>query len=208
METAFINRIDTGVITINRKYAKRFMSGRSEEKNDVNGYENFKEAGRDIEILVDLVWVSGTPSLQIPYLLSLALLVLTFVPSFPPAPRTMFRLLRKLDIAFASLLQGRDLDTGEALPGFTGGRGVSATEKVRIKGLVEKTRVTVVDILNKGGLIDEDEEGEDSISQAENDPYGLDEISHVDMDVARVYDRTIVELGDTLGGPSLGIPDK
>ncbi len=122
----------------------------------------------------------------------------------------MFRLLAKLDFAFSSLLQGRDVDTGEPLPGFEGGRRLSGTEKVRIKGLVERTRVCVVGVMNSGEFDREDVEGESSRSgddsmaeqnAVEDEPDG----GEWDMEVARVYDRTIVELGDTLGGSPIGI---
>lgn len=156
------------------------------------GYQNFKEAGGDIEKLVEVVWISGTPSLQIPNLLNLALLTVTFIPVFsPPSPRTMFRLLAKLDAAFASLLQGHDVESGEPLPGFESRRNiVSGTEKVRIKSLIEKTRVVVTEKMGESGAVDEEEMDMDGL----DDEYG--------MDVARVYDRTMVELGDEIGATS------
>lgn len=141
-------------------------------------------------------------SLQIPYLLSLALLAVTYIPSFPPAPRSMFRLLEKLDVAFASLVQGKDAETGETLPGFEGRRGVSGTEKVRIKSLIERTRVVVVEVMTRGEYEIEEESGEGG----DEDMMDLDAETDFAMEVARVYDRTLVELGDTLGGPSIGIP--
>ena len=119
----------------------------------------------------------------------------------------MFRVLKRLDFAFASLIQGKDLDNGELLPGFGGGRGVSGTEKVRIQSLVERTRVTVVEVMGSGEHeMDEDDEHGDETGDEQN---GLDFDSGTDlnMDIARVYDRTIVQLGDSLGGPSIGIPE-
>src|ERR1700761_184162 len=91
-------------------------------------------------------------SLQVPYLLTLASLVTQYLPSFPAAPRATFKLLSKLDLAFASLLQGRHVETGEALPGFERGKVVSGTEKVRMKSLVDQTRMTVIHVIgNVGG---------------------------------------------------------
>lgn len=57
-------------------------------------------------------------SLQIPYFLNIAGAVSTYMAAFPPAPIATFQVLRKLDHAFASLLMGRDVDSGEGLPGF------------------------------------------------------------------------------------------
>lgn len=134
------------------------------------------------------------------------MLVLQHIPSFPPAPRAMFRVIRKLDYAFASLIMGQDLDTGATLPGLAMGRSVSPTEKVRIKSLAEATRIVVVKAMNSSEFEDEDGDAQDR-EAGETDPDGdHDMLSEVDdpgeendMEVARVYNRTLVELGDTIG---------
>lgn len=178
-----------------------------------------KEACRDIRELVDIIWVSGTPGLQVPYLISLALLVGNVVTAMPPSPRSLFRLLGKLDHAFASLIQGRDVESGEVLPGFEGRRGVSGTEKVRIRSLVERTRVGVVESFKRGEFEFEGvEEDGDRMEVEEDDDGGLvlengdpnaeedeEEDDSFDMQLARVYDRTIQELGDSLEEPGIGI---
>lgn len=163
-----------------------------------------------------LTWLRWTASLQIPYLLTLSLMLNTYLTSFPFAPRPMFHLLRKIDIAFSSLLQGRDVETGEVLPGFEGrGRRVSQTEKVRIKGVVERTRVSVVEVAGKGEeSVDgttQDGIAEDSnmgMSVTEDEGYAevgeMDRYESWEMGVARVYERTVVELGETLGGDGIG----
>jgi hypothetical protein len=162
--------------------------------------------------------------------LSVALLVSTFVAELPPAPRSMFRLLSKLDVAFASLLQGRNTETGEVLPGFAGfvGRGVSGTEKVRLKSIVDRTRIHVVEALSHGvaDVEDEDDSMVDIPTESEDDPddfnmaattdddadtvrgatSGVREVQgDWDMHIAKVYDKILVELGDTLGGAPIGI---
>lgn len=154
-------------------------------------------------------------ALQISYLLNIASLLDECLPSFAFAPRPTFRLLRKIDVAFASLLQGRDAETGEVLPGFAGGgRKASQTEKVRIRGVVERTRVHVVEVAGKvGGSLDgmaqesgaEESNLEDvglSMTEEEEDVDmdGSGEHASWEMEVARVYERTIVELGESLGG--------
>lgn len=167
-------------------------------------------------------------SLQIPQLLSLALLTLTFIPAFPPSPHPLFHLLDKLDSAFASLILGQDVQTGEPLPVPTesGRRGkVNGTEKVRIKSLVERTRVCVVEVLSGSGVFEwdggEEEEGGADVmdsgdkdvateTEAETDVEGMgmdidEEVVRWDMEIARVYARTLNELGDELVGPHIGI---
>ncbi|KAF7197824.1 hypothetical protein HII31_00913 [Pseudocercospora fuligena] len=226
-EGAFIRYVDQQILHIQRRFAKRtspesaHLSNVDREKadswGDVKGYGSMKEACKDIEQLIDVIWVSGTPSLQVPYLISLALLLGNVVQAMPPTPKALFRLIEKLDHAFASLLQGRDVDSGERLPGFVGSRGVSGTEKVRIRSLVERTRINVVESLKKGEFEYEEAEPEqtdDDKMDTDTDVEGglvlegdgdAEDDDTLDMSIARVYDRTIQELGDSLEEPSLGI---
>lgn len=55
---------------ISRRYEKRFnadMEDSAAPKDEGSGYENFGEIARDLERVVDVVWVSGTrtPALKI-----------------------------------------------------------------------------------------------------------------------------------------------
>lgn len=227
-ESAFIRYVDSALLHIQRRFAKRTTPSHASLSNegrehadvwgDVKGYGSMKEACKDISELVGTVWVSGTPSLQVPYLINIALLLSSVIAGMPPTPRSLFRLLERLDHAFASLLQGRDVDTGEALPGFAGVRGVSGTEKVRVRSLVERTRVGVMEALKRGEF--EYEEPEESDAGGETMDMDTDDGELVlegnegpddeedddwDMQLARVYDRTIVELGDSLEAPNIGI---
>jgi hypothetical protein len=142
--------------------------------------------------------------------------------------------LNKLDLVFASLLQGRNLETGEILSGFDSGRAVSITEKVRIKSLVEQTRIRVVRVLGAEfgteasavGDVTENEMdtetdddygtgvgttrefGDDYDNDEEDDEDVFEESMETDrreINIAKVYDRTVVELGDVLGGTPIGI---
>jgi len=226
-ELAFRNYVDKHINAIQRKYAMKF-SGEDNEADEMGGgitvvnthnpmrpghtshveagYESFREVARDIEKVVEIVWVSGTPGLQIPYLLTLALLTVNYIPGFPAVPRTMFRLLDKLDSAFASLIQGKDIETGETLPGFLNRKGMSGTEKVRIKSLVERTRVTVVEVMSKGEYDVDIEEGQTEDEEDDDDILDYDAGTDFDMEIARVYDKALVELGDTLEGAAIGLP--
>ncbi|KAL1622490.1 hypothetical protein SLS54_005056 [Diplodia seriata] len=220
-ESAFIRYADERVRQMRRRYAKREGGGGGGGDNDVKGYGGLKEACRDVDALVDVVWVSGTPSLQIAYLLTLADLVNEYMKGFQPvAPAPLFRSLDKLDLAFASLLQGRDVETGDVLPGFEGGRGVNATEKVRINSMVHYARSGVVEVMLKYDpeMDDADEEDEETAEESGVDvdlgeaagDYGVDDDGDVegtwDMKTAKVYDRTLVELGDDLtNAPPIGL---
>ena len=226
-ESYFIRYVDRQILHIQRRFAKRTTpSGnglsdvdrdKADAWHDVKGYTSMREPCKDIEKLLREVWVSGTPSLQVPYLIGLAMLVTTIVPAMPPTPKNLFRLLATLDHAFASLIQGSDIETGERLPGFEGRKGVNGTEKVRIRSLVERTRVAVVEAFKKGEFDFEEPEEEDSeqmeIDDVDDGALVLEgddfddgeEDDSWDMQLARVYDHTMVELGDSLEEPSIGI---
>lgn len=228
-ESAFIRYVDDRLLQIQRRFAKRetpSVNGDDAEKDtaaiwdSVKGYKSMREACKDVEELVGVVWVSGTPGLQVPYLISLALLLTTIVAGMPANPKQLFRVLAKLDHAFASLLQEKDVESGERLPGFENRRGVSGTEKVRIRSLVERTRRSVIESLKSGEMeeMSEEEDSEDKMDTDDGDdlegglilegdgPYAPDqEEESWEMQIARVYDRTMVELGDSLEAPNIGI---
>ncbi|KAL5339295.1 hypothetical protein BJX70DRAFT_161955 [Aspergillus crustosus] len=223
-EATVINYVDKELLSINRRHAKKFSSayeqantsGITSQQNGsrqpgINdkerGYESFGEVTRDIEALVDVLWVSGTPSLQVPYLISLAVLTNTYLPEYPFTANSTFRLLRKLDSFFASLILGEDSETGQPLSGFESRRNiVSMTEKVRIKSIAETARVISVEA-GEGGNDDLDVEDEDDSDDddelgfgGDNDGFGVGYgPGKWEMETARVYEKTIQLLGDELG---------
>lgn len=144
---------------------------------------------------------------------------------FPATDRSVqatFRLLSKLDEAFTSLLIRHDSATGEPLPGFEDGRSISTTDKVRLKGIVDRTRLTVVRALSDESvvgdegdvddIVDTDTEGEqppleDTVrfEGFENNEDDEEVEESEERSIARVYEKTIGELGDVLGGTPIGI---
>ncbi|MCJ1379150.1 hypothetical protein MMC17_002250 [Xylographa soralifera] len=210
-ESNFIEYVDQKLLEISGRYERRFnivsreYSERLDKTIASNGYENFGELAVDLENVIDVIWISGTPFLQIPYLLNVALAVTTYLPSFTFTPRQTFQLLQKLDISFSSLLHCQNVETGEALPGFNGGRGkLTTTEKVRIRGLVERTRVAIVVAAGKGGSADGESrvtETDEARTTDDDMMEGLEEDTNHgrwEMEVARVYERTLVDLGAAL----------
>lgn len=188
---------------------------------ELEGYKSFAQVVKDLDPLVDVVWVSSTPTLQLPYLISITVAAINCVPMFPPLPRTTLNFLSKLDTAFATLLSGTDPDNGEPLPGFKNSRGISTTDKVRVKGVVERARGTVTK-----HLVGEEREDAPEINRkadkASNQDDGFvkfegfednsddsdDEVEahrRDEKDVAHVFEKTIMELGDLLGGAPIGL---
>lgn len=117
---------------------------------------------------------------------------------FPPSPDHIFPLLRKLDHCFASLLSGEDIVTHEPLPGFENGlrAGMSTTDMIRCRSTALDARTVIMAVLGRM------ERGEQADAEDES---GVDEDDDLDMeanymDAARVYEYTLVKLGETLGG--------
>lgn len=163
-------------------------------------------------------------SLQIPILLRIAGEFNTWVAGFPPSPRATFAILRKLDHCFASLLSGEDMETHEPLPGFEGGLrgGMSRTDMVRCKSVVQYTRVVVVDVMSKEAEADADDEEDQTMAAADDEtgdetdsvppagkvepsapPFWDEDEERFYMDVGTVYENTLVKLGETLGEEGL-----
>lgn len=59
-EIAFINYVDSKILQINRRYAKKFSSDRDEIDEEARGYDSFEDVVQDLEHVLDAVWVSGT----------------------------------------------------------------------------------------------------------------------------------------------------
>ena len=158
-------------------------------------------------------------------MISLAVLVNSSLPDYPFSPRSTFRLLRKLDSVFASLLLGEDAESGAPLPGFETRRNVvSMTEKVRIKSIAETCRMVVMEVRGRDEEEEEEEDGDGGSASDEDDEEMVDVLGdgagsgsgrsangngnemdyretpgRWEMEAARVYERTIQLLGDELG---------
>lgn len=66
-ESTFIRFVDQSLLKIQRRYAKRGETPQEQhgDSPDAIGYRSFAEAARDVEKLVDLIWVSGTRELSV-----------------------------------------------------------------------------------------------------------------------------------------------
>lgn len=105
-----------------------------------------------------------------------------------------------------------NVETGLTLSGFGGGRGkLSTTEKVRMRGLVERTRLVVVAAAGGEGSLAEEESQEETSDELMTDDTSASTLEQFgeghgrwEMEIARVYENTIVELGASLDASSLG----
>lgn len=103
---------------------------------------------------------------------------------------------------------------------------MTKTHMVRCKSIVEQTRVVVVDVMNKGTGAEETEKDEEDVMDTETeldtdaetdadvtdtstddrpfvDPNWDDGDDDLYMDVARVYERTLIQLGEVLQDTTL-----
>ncbi|KAI5920965.1 hypothetical protein F4810DRAFT_387916 [Camillea tinctor] len=175
------------LLHISRRFVKKH--GIPDPADQVTGYETMDEVCRDLEEVIDVLWFSGTPSIQIPYLLNVALAFNTYLPSFPPSPHPTFMLLKKLDHCFASLLVGYDIRTKDPLPGFQRGlsAGLSRTEMVRCKSLADETRMLVAMVMS----------GEADVDNYDSD--NNDDSGFVKTPVPKMKDNMTPEFIQTVG---------
>jgi hypothetical protein len=60
-ESTFIRYLDDNILKIQRRFAKRGSDGEGgNERLEATGYKSFSEPAKDIETLIDLIWLSGT----------------------------------------------------------------------------------------------------------------------------------------------------
>lgn len=207
--------VDEKLLYVSRRYVKKF--GNPNPGDTVVGFRTFGEVCRELDEIVNVLWKSGTPGLQIPFLLKLASDFTQYVRSFPPSSKASFDLLHKLDHCFASLLSGQDIETNETLPGFENGlrAGMTTTDMVRCRSLVEQTRVLMVEVMSSGEQEEEEEDDDEDDDEDDGDEtetgesydaggpsWDIDE-DELHLDAARIYENTIVHLGKRLGD-SLG----
>ncbi|EXJ55148.1 hypothetical protein A1O7_08073 [Cladophialophora yegresii CBS 114405] len=200
-EIALIIYLDNHILNITRRYAKKFTD-EGLQNDDTPGYTTYDQFVADVEPLVDVVWISGTPSIQIPYLLQLAGLACSYLQAFPFS-NSLFPLLSKIDQGFASLLQPTQNGAISAT-----NTQVSVTEKVRIKSLIEETRIAAVNAASSNGHAasvqdvtdadaDVDDNERDEEGQRDEDDDDEQPMS-VALALSRIYKRTLEILGDSL----------
>ncbi|KAK6338978.1 hypothetical protein TWF696_009775 [Orbilia brochopaga] len=165
-ESALINYIDAALLDISRKFTKKFPGEEEQRAGDIVGYRDVEPLIVDLERMIGLVWVSGTASLQIAYLLQIASSLLQYLPPFPPRPTPTFRLFNKLDLAFHTLLAAHSL---------------SATEKVRLNSIVKVSRAMVLRLMEGQDFPDEDIP-KPSIDDDDDDDDSDDDDSDLDLD--------------------------
>ncbi|RPA97534.1 hypothetical protein L873DRAFT_1809582 [Choiromyces venosus 120613-1] len=197
-ENSLIAFLDQELLQVSRKYAKKFNDG---------GYTDSAEIADDLEKLVDLLWVSATPSLQTPYLLQIANSFNDYISSFSPRFKSTLRLLDKLDRCFHSLITGSSTDSYAPLSPALSGHKMNMTERVRLKSVIERTRLHVVG-LAEGIMQAPDPPTEDvpdvgdresknaQVDAVDEDPEEEDEA--LEIELSRVYERSLAEIGETL----------
>ncbi len=61
-ESSFIDYVDRKLLAVSRRYEKRFINDIEDEgqSDKGRGYEDFGELAKDLEGVIDIIWVSGT----------------------------------------------------------------------------------------------------------------------------------------------------
>lgn len=198
--------LDDKILHVNRRYAKSFAED-PENKSPQAGYTDFIQVIADIDSLVDVVWTSATPSIQIQYLLLLAGYFRSYMHSFSFDTRS-FVLARKFDMAFSTILQSANEDE------------LNTTNKVRIRSLAQETRFEMIGVASKSGLNVEDSDSDDEPifeDVTSNTGMAIDlETNHkedttsqsIALSLGKVYEKTLDILGGDLASlPPISVPE-
>ncbi|KAJ5558080.1 hypothetical protein N7535_009570 [Penicillium sp. DV-2018c] len=159
-------------------------------------YESFKELAADVEGVVDMLWASATPAIQIEALITLAGLTQTSLPAFPFEAQPTLSILHKLDSVFAALCTGTHPVDGLVLPGATPGQSLATkTQKVRIRSLAERTRYEVFSCLGRAS--EKAQVNRDGVWEDEDDADEGDEVDEPWMlEATRVYEKCLMLLAE------------
>ncbi|KAJ5273904.1 hypothetical protein N7478_009029 [Penicillium angulare] len=217
-ETQLRGRLSTGIERINYRHMKSQM-GMDESSPDSGAqaserrFEGFGELAAEVGGLVDILWASASPSIQVEGLISLAGLTEMALSTYNFDPEATLNILHKFDVVFAALCTGLHPSTHTPLPGIVDGRPlVTQTQKVRIRSLAEGTRTRIFSCLNeaesndKNGYVNGN--GNGKVDESEENSDIDDDAAHVSaqpwlMEAAGVYDKTLMLLadqGDGAGG--------
>lgn len=111
---------------INARYAKSFAAD-AYDQGPKRGYLSFDKLVSDLNSAAEVLWVSNTPSIQVPFLLALAGLFQSTIHSFDWRPIPSLQMVAKFDAFFAYLLT-QATNSSDTL--------IRNTEKARINSLV------------------------------------------------------------------------
>lgn len=150
-------------------------------------------------------------TLQIHYLLQMANSFNDYLASFPPQLEPTLRLLDTFDRCFYTLITGSSVDPSIPLSPAVSVYRMNMTERVRLKSIVERTRLHIVKLAG-GRMVAPDpptegvqgtgDRAEDGMDIRNGDETGSDgdgpEDEHLEIEVASVYDRSLVEIGENL----------
>ncbi|KAJ5893026.1 hypothetical protein N7504_009717 [Penicillium tannophilum] len=205
-ETQLRGRLSTGIERINYRHMKSEMGmDGSETRASEKRFENFAQLAREVGSLVDSLWASATPSIQVEGLITLAGITEMALPTYKFDPEATLTILHKFDSIFAALCTGQHPVTKEPIPGAAADRPlVTQTQKVRIRSLAEMTRYKIFSCLESSGSSSFSELNENGNVVYDDEPLGADTpMQPWLMEAARVYDQTLMLLADQGEGDDL-----
>ncbi|KAL5604262.1 hypothetical protein BROUX41_002240 [Berkeleyomyces rouxiae] len=134
-------------------------------------YKSFAEVCEDADRIVNFLWYTGSPFLQIPYLFDLIVEFTELAETMGPAPIPTLIVLRKLDHVFASLTCQKNIATGEVVVG-TDSYSMTQTDIVRLQAIISEVRSKMWEKLNKA----EPAEGISADEEDDDDDYDDDDL--------------------------------
>ncbi|KAJ2898325.1 meiotic recombination dmc1 [Zalerion maritima] len=150
--------LDAKISSVSRRFLRKLGGPEAVQAGEATTrrpFQSIDEVCHSLDEIVNFLWTTATPAIEVPYMLSVADEFIKYAKDFPPSPGPTFQHLHKLDFCFASMLAGKNLNTNVPLPAKD---FLTATDMVRLKGIVERTRLEVVPLF---GYLDMDENDDD-----------------------------------------------
>ncbi|KAJ5632172.1 hypothetical protein N7490_008511 [Penicillium lividum] len=214
-ETQLRGRLSTGIERINYRHMKAEMGMDGTNTDDSEKrFKSFADLAREVGLLVDTLWASSTPSIQVEGLITLAGITEMALPTYKFDPESTLTLLHKFDSVFAALCTGKHPVTNAPIPGAVDGRPlVTQTQKVRIRSLAETTRYKIFSCLEESdSSFGDGNANGNGVGNGNQNGNGQDYDDEEDLDVpmqpwlmeaAKVYDQTLMLLADQGEGADL-----
>lgn len=196
---ALRNYLDSRIYEINGKLSKSFA-----------GYTTFPDVHKDLNAAIDVLWISNTSALQVPFLITLSGLYETAIHAFPWDSSRALAMVAKLDEFFARLLSD-DHDSS--------GYVITNTDKARINSIVsrlcsnnkallrnheqaQETRLEIATAASRTGVVSELPSATNTDTEAmmtEDEDEDMDDGSTPQaLSLGDVYEKTLSILGADL----------
>ncbi|PHH49415.1 hypothetical protein CFIMG_006002RA [Ceratocystis fimbriata CBS 114723] len=173
-QASFARRfVDGCLVNIQQRNLRRLidlLGTTTPQTNPQIAYTSFAQVCEDVDQIVNFLWYTGSPFLQIPYMFELIVEFVELAYAMDPAPIPTLIVLRKFDHIFASLARQKDVVTDEAVVGVDS-YSMTQTDIVRLQAIVSDVRARMWEKLDKTAAAEKALKDGDETGGRDSDDY-------------------------------------